>query len=128
MHLGKSTKILIGSLTAFLSLYPVVVIPVAMRIFLSGTGFPNINPVSLQNSDFLETTWRPLMLVLSSVSICYSIVLLGLQIFYIYHQIKNKVLTDTSRTLYVIGVLLLPYIAMPVYFFAQMWQDGSRES
>ena len=52
---------------------------------------------------------------------------IGLQIFYITHEIKNKVLTDTFRILLVLGTFFLPYIAMPIYFVAYLWKDNPQE-
>jgi hypothetical protein len=52
---------------------------------------------------------------------------LGLQIFYVIHEIKNKALTDTIRILFTIGLFFLPYIAMPIYFFAYLWKDAPQE-
>jgi hypothetical protein len=57
------------------------------------------------------------------VMMCFSLVQLSLQVFYVIHEIKNKALNDTYRILFAIGTFLLPYVAMPIYFFAFLWKD-----
>ncbi len=68
-----------------------------------------------------------MMMIFYPVMMCYSVVQLGLQIFYVIHEIKNKALSDTYRIFFALGTFLLPYVAMPIYFFAYLWKDQPQE-
>ncbi len=65
-----------------------------------------------------------MMLIFYPVMICFSLVQLGLQVFYVILEIKNKALTDTYRILFALGTFFLPYIAMPIYFIRYLWKDA----
>ena len=127
MNISKSAKILIGFLTAFAVLFPFVIMPIVMMFFVFSSGFPFFDPQSVPNSDDIQKTMLPFMLVFYPLMMCFSFVQLGLQIFYIIHEIKNKALTDTFRILFAIGTFLLPFVAMPIYFFAYLWKDSPQE-
>ncbi len=128
MNISKSVKILIGFLTAFAILFPFVVMPAFMMLFVFGLRFPFFDPHSFSNPYELQKTMFPFMMVFYPVMMCYSVVQLGLQIFYVIHEIKNKAITDTYRILFALGTFFLPYVAMPIYFFAYLWKDQVQES
>ena len=127
MNISKPVKILIGVLTVFTVLFPFLIMPVFMMFFVLGTGFPFFNPQSVPNPNDFEAI-LPFMFVFYPLMMCFSIVQIGLQIFYIIHEIKNKTLSDTFRILFIIGNFFLPYVAMPIYFFAYLWKDTPQES
>lgn len=127
MNISKPVKILIGILTVFAILFPFLIMPVFMMFFVFSSGFPFFDPSSVPNPSDIEKTMLPMMMVFYPLMMCFSVVQLGLQIFYIIHEIKNKALTDTFRILFVIGTFLLPYVAMPIYFFAYLWKDAPQE-
>jgi hypothetical protein len=128
MNISKPVKVLIGILTAFAVLFPFLIMPAFMMIFMFTAGFPFFDPHSIPTSNEFEKTIIPGMMVFYPVMMCFTFVQLGLQIFYIIHEIKNKALTDTFRILFVIGNFFLPYVAMPIYFFAYLWKDSPQES
>ncbi len=128
MNISKPVKILIGCLTAFAILFPFVVMPAFMMFFMSSSGFPFLDPQSFTNPSDFQKTMFPIMAVFYPLMMCFSHVQLGLQIFYVIHEIKNKALNDTYRILFAIGTFLLPYVAMPIYFFVYLWKDQSQES
>jgi len=128
MNISKSVKILIGFLTAFGVLFPFVIMPGFMMFFVFSSGFPFFDPQSISNPYDLQRTMFPMMMVFYPVMMCFSLVHLGLQIFYAIHEIKNKALNDTYRILFAIGTFLLPYVAMPIYFFAYLWKDNPQEA
>jgi hypothetical protein len=128
MKISKSVKILIGFLTAFAVLFPFVIMPALVMFFMFSVGFPFLDPNSIPSTNEVEKTMIPVMMVFYPTMMCFSFVQLGLQIFYIIHEIKNKALTDTFRILFVIGNFFLPFVAMPIYFFAYLWKDSPQES
>ena len=48
---------------------------------------------------------------------------LALQAFYLAHVIRNTAAPDTLRVILGVGVFLLPFIAMSVYYYAYVWRD-----
>lgn len=127
MSISKPVKILIGVLTVFAVIFPFIIMPVFMMFFMSSSGFPFFDPQSVPNPNDIEAM-LPFMFVFYPLMMCFSVVQLGLQIFYIIHVIKNKALTDTFRILFAIGTFLLSYVAMPIYFFVYLWKDNPQES
>jgi hypothetical protein len=127
MNINKPTKIAIGVSTIFAVLFPFVIAPAFVMFFIFGSGFPFFDPQSIPNPYEIEKTMFPMMMVFYPVMMCFTLVQLGLQVFYIIHEIKNKVLTDTYRILFAIGTFFLPYIAMPIYFIAYLWKDNPQE-
>jgi len=128
MNISKPVKILVGFLTAFAVLFPFVIMPAFMMFFVFSSGFPFFDPQSISTPYQLQRTLFPMMMVLYPAIMCFSLVHLGLQIFYIIHEIKSKALNDTYRILFAIGTFLLPYVAMPIYFFAYLWKDSPQET
>jgi hypothetical protein len=128
MNVSKPVKILVGVLTVFAILFPFVIMPVFMMGFMFSSGFPFIDPQSFTNPSDLQKTMFPFMMAFYPLIMCFSLVQLGLQIFYVIHAIKNKALNDTYRILFAIGAFLLPYVAMPIYFIAYLWKDQPHES
>lgn len=126
MNISKPVKILIGFLTAFAILFPFVVVPGFMMAFVFGSGFFFSNH-SFAGPFEMQRTMFPFMMVFYPLIMCFSLVQLGLQIFYLIHEIKNKALNDTYRILFAIGTFFLPYVAMPIYFFAYLWKDSVQE-
>lgn len=47
----------------------------------------------------------------------------GLVVFYVIHIFKNKVITDSSRIIAVLGVIFMPIIGMPIYYILYVWRD-----
>lgn len=128
MNINKPTKIVIGVLTVFAVIFPFVIAPALMMFFVFSSGFPFFDPQSVPNSYEIQKTMLPMMMVFYPTMMCFGLVQLGLQIFYIIHEVKNKALTDTYRILFAIGTFFLPYIAMPIYFIAYLWKDTPQET
>ena len=103
MSINKPVKILIGVLTVFAVIFPFVIMPAFMMYFMFSSGVPFFNPPSVPNLRDIEKTMLPMMMVYYPTMMCFSLVQFGPQIFYIIHEIKNNVLTDTFRILFAIG-------------------------
>ncbi len=127
MNISKPVKILIGILTAFAVLFPFLIMPAFMMFFVFGSGFPFFDPQSIPSPNDMEVM-MPFMFIFYPLMMCFSVVQLGLQVFYIIHEIKNKALTDTFKILFAIGTFFLPYVAMTIYFFAYLWKDSPQET
>lgn len=123
MNISKPVKILIGVLTLLVVLYPFVIMPAFMLFFMFTPGFPFINPQDISNPYDTLQAMMPFMMVVYPLMMCLTVVQLGLQVFYIIHEIKNKALTDTFRILFAIGTFFMPYVAMPIYYFVSIWKD-----
>ena len=128
MNLSKPVKILVGFLTAFAILFPFIIMPIFMMFFMFSFGFLFFDPQSFTDPSDFPKIMFPMMMVFYPVVMCFSLVQLSLQVFYVIHEIKNKALNDTYRILFAIGTFLLPYVAMPIYFFAFLWKDHPQES
>jgi len=126
MNISKPVKILIGCLTVFAILFPFLIMPVFFFAMFS-FGFPFMDPYAVSNPNDLIRNMFPVMMIFYPLVMCFSLVQLGLQIFYVIQEIKNKALNDTNRILFVIGTFFLPYVAMPIYFFVYLWKDFPQE-
>lgn len=115
MNISKPTKILIGVLTAFAVLFPFLIMPVFAMFFMLYIGFPIFSSQSIPNPNDIEAM-LPFMFVFYPLMMCFSFVQLGLQIFYIIHEIKNKALTDTFRILFAIGTFFCRILPCPFIF------------
>lgn len=128
MNISRPIKILIGFLTACAILFPFIIMPAIMMLFIFSSGFPFFDPHSFPNPGGFQKTMFPFMMIFYPTIMCFSLVQLGLQVFYVIHEIKNKALNDTYRILFVIGTFFLSYIALPIYFFAYLWKDNPQAS
>lgn len=126
MNISKPIKILIGVLTIFAILFQFVIMPAFSMLFMFISGFPFFESHSISSPVDLLKTMLPLMMVFYPTMMCFSLVQLGLQVFYVIHEIKNKALTDTIRILCVIGTFFMPIIAMPIYYFAYLLRDNPQ--
>jgi|WetSurMetagenome_2_1015567.scaffolds.fasta_scaffold473498_1 hypothetical protein len=127
MIVRKPVKIFIGILTVFVVLYPFFIGPGLAMVFLLVPGSQFFYPQATLDPQQLFRTMLPMMLIIYPLMMCFSLSQLGLQIFYAIHEIKNKALVDTYRILFIIGTFLLPFVAMPIYFFVYLWKDNQQE-
>ncbi len=128
MTISKPIKILVGVLTVFAVLFPFLIMPAFLMFLMYSSGFPFFDPQSLPSPYEFERSFMPMMMIFYPVMMCFSLVQLGLQVFYIIHEIKNKAFTDTFRILFALGTFFMPFIAMPIYFVAYLWKDSPREA
>jgi hypothetical protein len=55
---------------------------------------------------------------------CVTILIqLALLVFYIIHLLKNTAPSEVTRVILGVGMFLLPYVAMPVYYILYIWLD-----
>jgi hypothetical protein len=108
-----AVKIILGLLTAFFVIFPLVSIAVWFGFIFS------IIEQSYQTYPYVNTTSPfPIWLAPAFLLIfCSSFLQLGLQGFYIVHNIVNKTGSDVIRAVLGLGMFFLPYVALPVYYF-----------
>jgi hypothetical protein len=126
MKISKAVKILVGVLTLLVVLIPFVLMPAVMLFLMFEAGFPFLDPQDVPSPYDWEAV-LPVLMVFYPLMMCNTLAQLGLQVFYVIHEIKNKALTDTLRILFVLGNFFLPYLAMPIYFIAYVWKDRGQE-
>lgn len=117
MSLNKPAKIILGVLT-FIPLLVVLgsfffVIYEIMTMLLS------------------EEPFMPLLLMtyLSYVipyMFIYFIFYLGLGIFYLVHIIQNLSLDTEKRILWIVVLVILSWIAMPIYWVVHIWKNDNQ--
>jgi hypothetical protein len=116
MKISQPIKIIIGLTTAWFTLYPFVFfafwLAMASSMFFLPSGARNEFP--LFGSPFFAIF--PLH--------CLTI-LLGfiLDAVYLIHMIKNTAGSDTIRIILAIGIVMIPFIAMPLYYYLYIWLD-----
>jgi len=128
MNISKPVKILIGCLTVLVIVVPFLLVPAFMMFFIFNPGTLFFAPDSASTPFEMERTIFPIFMIFYPLMMCDSFIQLGLQVFYLIHEIKNKALDDTYRILFAIGTFFLPYIALPIYFFVYLWKDKPQES
>lgn len=127
MSISKPFKVAIGILTALSILVPFVIMPAFMMFFMFGFAFPLFDTQTPPDPAEIERFVMPMMLIFYPGMICFAFTQLGLQVFYVVHAIKNKALVEAYRILFVLGTFFFPYIAMPIYFFACVWNDAEPD-
>ena len=126
MKISKPVKILIGVLTLLVVLIPFVIMPAVMMFLVFGAGFPFLDSQAMPSPYDIGGPASGYDGFLSADDVQY-FGQLGLQVFYVIHEIKNKAMTDTLRILFVLAHFFLPYIGMPIYFIAYLWKDRCKK-
>jgi hypothetical protein len=127
MTLSKPLKITIGILTLFAVLFPFVIVPAFWFLSIFNLGLLGMDAPSSANSEEALKAMLPFFGFVA-VMMAYSFTHLGLEIFYIIHEIKNKAASETNRILFVLGTIFLPYVAMPIYYIIYVWKDTPAEA
>ena len=113
MKLSKTLKVIVGIITAITTLWPFV-LPKVWVLFL----FVSLASLDVQSSQSFAILFAlflivPLMVVVSFVQI-------ALPAFYWSHIILNKSAPDATRIMFGIGVFILPWVALPLYYFVHV--------
>lgn len=127
MTLSKPLKFIIGILTLFAVLFPFVILPAFWFLSIINLGFLSMDiPTSASSGEALKAILP--FFGFFALMMAYTFTHLGLEIFYIIHQIKNKALQENNRILFVLGTFFLPYVAMPIYYIIYVWKDTPAEA
>lgn len=111
MRMSKPIKILLGLLTAWTSLLPLIFIAVWFSTMLLMIG--SVEYLTAPENLVVPVIFFPTVILI----MCSSFLQIGLTAFYLAHVILNKTGNDILRVVLGIFVFIFPYIAMPVYFF-----------
>lgn len=115
MKLNRSLKLLVGGGTFWLLFYPLLFIAIW---FLAIPGFM-FSPSS--ETPFSMFSMFDLIFPVHCLTAIMQFVLMG---FYLFHIIKNTLVSDTIRAIFGIGIFFMPFIAMPVYYYFFIWKDS----
>ncbi|MBN1303075.1 MAG: hypothetical protein JXA13_01470 [Anaerolineales bacterium] len=124
MQLNKPVKVLIGLATLWFVLYPFLF----LIVWLTMAAGLSLGPL-LADAAGMEVplfSMVPFMAVfpLHLCTICIQFALLA---FYLAHVIKNTEADETVRIILGIGNFYMPFLSMPVYYYAFIWRDTPPE-
>lgn len=121
MTLSRPLRVLVGVATAVYVILPLVF---AALVVLVALGFPLWLTLNAQPGDAPPPVIIPLFVFGVTPLQCLLIPLaFGLISFYLVHIIKNEAALETYRILLALGVVFLPFVAMPIYFLIYIWPE-----
>ena len=103
-------KIILGILTAWVVIYPIIFFLAWIVMVFSFASQANQN---ISEPNGLALLVFPVFFII----ICSAFLQIGLEVFYIVHTIINKVGWDVLRAILGVGLVFFPFVAMPVYYF-----------
>ncbi|MDX9953820.1 MAG: hypothetical protein RBT75_06985 [Anaerolineae bacterium] len=116
MKLSKLLKVLIGVLTAWVVIAPLLLGGLWLFMFpfmmLSSRSYGDPGPLFFM-----------LFGIFMFVAMLTTFMRWGMAIFYLTHVILNREGNDAARVLLGVGAFFLPVIAMPFYFFLYIWPE-----
>ncbi len=107
-------KILLGILT----IYPIVYTMFFFIIIFSSF----FNMFNNYNGGMLFLVF-PVILIMHLLTI---IDIMGLTIYYILHAVKNESLEQDMRIVWIVLILLGNMIAMPIYWYLNIWREDNN--
>jgi hypothetical protein len=128
MEISRPLKAAIGILTALGVLIPFLFVPAMIVLVAFGAALPAIDPQVALEPGEVSSLVVSVMTLLFPALMCFSLMSVALQAFYLVHVLGNKSLVDRNRILFGLGILFLPVVAMPLYFLAYLWKDGLQNS
>ena len=125
MQLTKLWKIIVGIATGWVVLYPLLFFAVWLLMFGSMVGLPLIaqsmdDPAAMPT--FMMAPFGLFFLIFPLHILTISL-FMGLMVFYLVHLIKNRAGSETIRIILGVGNFFMPYISMPIYYYAFIWRD-----
>ena len=118
MKLDKPIKLLVGAGTAWLILYPLLFIAIWLST-MAGIMFSN-----LTESSFFMFSIFDFIFPAHCLTMVIQVALMG---FYLFHIIKNTLASDVIRAILGVGVFIMPFIAMPIYYYFFIWRNSPPE-
>ncbi len=117
MRISKPIKILIGLLTAGVLILPVIIfLSMQVTTFKTLALFDSLAP----SYNFLLVITRLILFI----PICWFFLLIGLGIFYLIHIYANKSGNVFIRVLFAVGMFILPFFVMVVYYFVYILPEN----
>ena len=102
----EHASIFVGLATAWVAVYQIAMSIIWGLIML----------INLSNPMNILALFEKMMAVLWPVNWLTGILSILLIIFYLFHIIKSPVLSKEARFIYGIGLFVLPFIVMPIYY------------
>lgn len=130
MKLNRGIKLLIGIVTALTWIMPLVV---AMLWFLTFVGLFLLTVIACPSSGScnpppaLGLLFPVLWFAFIFVIMLMSLLSIVLRVFYHIHITLNKTASDMFRVFTTIGMIFVPFIVEPLYFYACIWCDEPPE-
>lgn len=124
MTITKPYRILIGLATIWYTLYPLLFMAVWFLMFF-GMGFMPLiaSRGDIPNPEAIPFFGFPFFAIFP-LHFCTIFIGFGLMVFYLIHVIKNTKADETVRVILGVGNFILPFIAMPVYFYLYIWMEN----
>jgi len=117
MFLSAPLKVAIGLVTVAFSLGIVITILRVFSIWIHLLPIPHSSSIqpapSVSPVDYLGFLW-----IVTGVF---------LVIFYFIHLIKNQTASENLRYIFFVGLMFIPVVAMPLYYFIYIWTDNPPE-
>lgn len=114
MTLTRRQKILAGLVTAWALFYPFLFFALALLLTLGVSVLP-VDP---------QSPGPPLLFSAIFPLHCLTILItLGLMVFYMAHIVRNTLVSDNLRVIFGVGVFLMPYLTMPIYYYYFIWRE-----
>lgn len=127
MTFSKPIKILIGVLTLLVELTPFLVVPLFFMFPVFMGTFSALGSEMSEGAESLLALFATLpFFIIMPLMWCYSFTHLVAQVFYIIQIVKNKVIGDTPRILFILGTFFMPIIAMPLFFILHIWKEPAQ--
>jgi hypothetical protein len=125
MKLTRRAKIAAGIATAIYIGLPFIV---AGIMILMAMAVPLFILASEQGGrgeppEFLFAFPFILMSVIFPLQCGFLLLTFGMITFYLAHIIKNRVASDTTRIILAVGLVFMPFIAMPIYYLMHVWPE-----
>lgn len=117
MSLNKPAKIILGVLTFI----PLLVV-LGSFIFV----MYEIITVLLSEEPFMPLLLMTYLSYVIPYMFTYFIFYLGLGIFYLVHIIQNVSLDTEKRILWIVVLVILSWIAMPIYWIIHIWKNHNQ--
>ena len=124
MTLSKTQRIWLGIGSGVYVLAPFVLVAIMMGLWflimfgvISATEYSNEPPLIMLPLIFGQ------FFVVFPLGLCTVALQFVLIPLYVYHILKNQTAADSIRLLAILGLFIMPYIAMPAYYFVYIWPD-----
>ncbi len=117
MKISKPVKIIIGLLTAWVVITPILAFGAWFFFIFSIAASPSTSQLNPNTSSLV-------IFPIIAVIICTSLLNIIMQAFYLVHIILNKTGTDLYRAIFGVGMIFIAILAMPVYYFIYVLPDN----
>ncbi|KAA3642365.1 MAG: hypothetical protein DWQ07_25360 [Chloroflexi bacterium] len=122
MKLSKTWKYIIGLATAWIVIFPFTFVFLYFAMMFSFIFTAGAEPE--QTTFGFAGVWIFLIFMIFFVLQFFTAFLqMALSGFYLYHAIRNQAGSEILRTILAMGSFYMPFIGMPIYYFAYMWPD-----